>query len=147
MALEESMEGVTLSNHGDEQIDLGDGDLEVWSEEDMAKLSLTERRRLVAWIVEMIASDVAESISSGSYFAHSNAHAIRALPQVDERGWRELSQVHQEAFEEVLRIQAASAERLEESGEAGVTALSALLCCELPVDRPPEPVMPRKTTG
>lgn len=133
-----------MANHGGDEDGLWDADPEIWSDEEMAKLSLAERRRLVVWIAKMIESDFVEAVSSGSYFARIDAHIIRAVPQVDERGWRELSQIHQDALDAVLRVQADSAERLRESGETGTPVLSALICCELPADRPPEPDRPRK---
>ncbi len=132
-----------MANHGGGGADF-QNDPEIWSDEEMARLSLADRRRLIVWIVGMIESDMAEAIASGSYFRRRDAHMIRAVPQVDERGWHELSQIHQDALDAVLRVQATSAERLAESGEAGITVLSATLCCELPVDRPPEPDPPRR---
>ena len=131
-----------MANHGGDEAGYRDDGAEVWSDEDMARLSLAQQRDLVVWIIEMIKADLAEAIATDSFFAHTNPHTIRAIPQVDERGWRELSQVHRNALDAVLRIQAASAERLAERGEAGIPALSALLCCELPADMRPDPDLP-----
>jgi hypothetical protein len=123
-----------LANHGGDESSRA-ADRAIWSDEELADLSVAERKRLLVWIVETIEADVGEALASGSFLARSDAHAIRNVLQVDERGWSELSQIHLDVLDSVLRIQAASAERLAETGEIGVPALAALFCCELPQGR------------
>ncbi|MGH2973638.1 MAG: hypothetical protein ACRDLL_02040 [Solirubrobacterales bacterium] len=123
-----------MTNHGGDESG-GEADRAIWWDEELASLSLAERRRLLVWIVETIESDVEEALASGTFLARGDAHAIRTVLRVDERGWRELSQVHLDTLDTVLRIQAASAERLTETGETGLSALAAAFCCELPSGR------------
>ena len=104
----------------------------VWSDAEWAELSHRERRRLSAWIVHLIGSDAADALEAGSFDRRTDGHASRTVSVVDEQGWRELARIQEDALEAVLRIKAASAERLAESGEDGVLALSAMLCFELP---------------
>jgi DNA-binding transcriptional ArsR family regulator len=104
----------------------------LWDDEDWAALGLEERKRMTAWIVEMINADVREAIESGSFIGRPDSHASRSIPRVDEQGWEELRQIHADALDAVLAVEAASAERLAEKGEPGFPALSAMLCCELP---------------
>jgi predicted transcriptional regulator len=104
----------------------------LWSDEEWAELSLAEQRRLTAWIVRMINADVSDALEAGTFNARTDSHASRTVSMVDEQGWRELSQVHSDALESIVIVQAASAERLAESGENGTPVLSAMICCELP---------------
>jgi hypothetical protein len=104
----------------------------LWDEEDWATLNLEERKRMTAWIVEMINSDVREAIEAGTFADRKDSHASRSIPLVDEQGWEELRRIHADALDAIFAVEAASAERLAESGEAGFPALSAMLCCELP---------------
>jgi hypothetical protein len=95
------------------------------------------------WIIEMVNADVREAVDSGSFVTRQDSHASRTVPLVDEQGWKELRDIHADALNAVLAVQAASAERLAEKGEAGFPVLSAVLCCELP----PHKSRGRKTAG
>jgi predicted transcriptional regulator len=102
------------------------------SDEEWATLSVDERRRLSAWIVEMINSDISEAIVAGTFGTRPDAHASRTISLVDEQGWRELTRIQDDALEASFAIQTESGERLAESGAEGMSVLSAMFCCELP---------------
>jgi hypothetical protein len=104
----------------------------LWSNEEWASLSLDERRQLSAWIVKMIVTDADVALEAGSFNARDDSHASRSASVVDERGWRELTRIYSDALEASFAVQAESAERLAESGEDGVTVISAMLCFEVP---------------
>lgn len=104
-------------------------------DEEWIALSVEERQRLIAWIVEMINADVVDAMESGTAVARADAHASRTVAVVDEQGWRELTRIQAEALEASFAVQAASAERLSESREEGIPVLAAMLCWELPARR------------
>jgi DNA-binding transcriptional ArsR family regulator len=104
----------------------------IWSDEELADLSLAERRRLLTWVTQTVNGDVDEALTSGTFVARDDAHASRTILQVDEQGWEELVRIHAEALDAVFDIKAASAERLAEAKLEGISALSAVFCCELP---------------
>lgn len=104
----------------------------LWDDEDWAMLGLDERKRMTAWIIEMVNSDIREAVDGGTFLARLDSHASRTVPMVDEQGWEELRRIHTNALAAVLAVQAASAERLAEKGEPGFPVLSAMVCCELP---------------
>lgn len=104
----------------------------LWDEDDWAALGLEEQKRMTDWIIEMVNSDVREAVDSGAFVTRLDSHASRTVALVDEQGWKELRDIHADALNAVLAVQAASAERLAEKGEAGFPVLSAVLCCELP---------------
>jgi hypothetical protein len=101
-------------------------------DEEWIALSVDERQRLMAWVIEMINADVVEAMESGTAVARADSHASRTVSVVDEQGWRELTGIQAEALKASFAVQAASAERLAESSEEGITVLSAMLCWELP---------------
>jgi DNA-binding transcriptional ArsR family regulator len=104
----------------------------LWDDEEWEALGQEERQRLTGWIIGMIESDAHAAIEHGTFTARKDAHASRTVSLVDEQGWSELTRIKQEALEDVFAVQAASAERLAETGEEGIPVLSALLCFELP---------------
>ena len=108
----------------------------LWSNEEWASLNTEDRRQLSAWIVRMIAADAHEALEAGSFDARDDSHASRTVSVLDERGWRELTRIQGEALEASFAVQAESAERLAESGEDGITAMSAMLCFEIPAPDP-----------
>jgi DNA-binding MarR family transcriptional regulator len=104
----------------------------LWSNEEWAALSSDERRQLSAWIVRMIAADADEALDAGTFNSRDDSHASRSVSVVDERGWRELTRIQNEALEAAFAVQAESAERLAQSGKDGIAVLSAMLCFEMP---------------
>jgi DNA-binding transcriptional ArsR family regulator len=104
----------------------------LWNDEEWAELGEAERRRLTAWTMQMIGSDVCEALEAGTFGMRFDTHITHNVFRVDEQGWRELSRIFDEALEAIFAVEAASAGRLVESGEEGVPVLSALICGELP---------------
>ncbi|HEX4464783.1 MAG TPA: ArsR family transcriptional regulator [Solirubrobacterales bacterium] len=104
----------------------------LWEDEEWEALGREEQQRLTAWIMKMIESDARAAIEQGTFTSRKDSHISRTVSLVDEQGWRELTRIKQEALEQMLAAQAASTERLAETGEESIPVLSALLCCELP---------------
>jgi DNA-binding transcriptional ArsR family regulator len=104
----------------------------LWDDEEWEALGREEQQRLTAWIIEMIESDTRAAIEQGTFSSRSDAHASRTVSLVDEQGWSELTRITQQALDATFEVQTASAERLAETNEEGIPALSALLCFELP---------------
>lgn len=104
----------------------------LWDDEEWALFNEEEQKRLTGWIVDMVSADAREAIEKGTYTRRQDAHASRTTPVVDEQGWQELIRILDDALQAVFAVEAASAERLAESGESGFRALTAMLCCEMP---------------
>jgi DNA-binding transcriptional ArsR family regulator len=104
----------------------------LWDDEEWAELGLAERRRLSAWIMQLINVDICEALETGTFDLRLDAHISRTVSMVDEQGWHELSRIHAEALKSIIAVETASADRLAESGEESVRALSAMICGELP---------------
>jgi DNA-binding transcriptional ArsR family regulator len=106
----------------------------LWDDEDWTELSEEEQRRLALWIMSLIEADFGTAVERGTLTAREDTHVTRTVSLVDEQGWRELTRIKQDALEGIFAVQAASAERLAETGEEGIPAMSAMLCVELPLD-------------
>jgi DNA-binding transcriptional ArsR family regulator len=105
----------------------------LWDDDEWMEFSREEQKRLTVWIIDMIDSDARGAVEQGTFTGRPDSHASRTVGMVDEQGWQELRRIHADALQEVFAAEAASAERLAESGETGFPAMSAMLCCELPV--------------
>jgi DNA-binding transcriptional ArsR family regulator len=108
----------------------------LWDDEEWEALGQEEQRRLTAWILGMIDADAQAAIEQGTFSSRKDTHTSRTVSLVDEQGWSELTRIKQQALEGIFEVQAASAERLAETGEEGFPVMSALLCFELPRELP-----------
>ena len=104
----------------------------LYSNEEWAMLGVETRRGLCAMVAQFLAADVEQAIEAGTFSTREESHTSRTLSVVDEQGWRELNRIQDEALEASFAVQAASAERLAESGEDGIRVMSAMLCFEMP---------------
>lgn len=104
----------------------------LWDEEDWTALGSDERKRMTAWVIDMINADVSDALERGTITSRLDSHASRTISRVDEQGWVELQRIFDDTLDAVFAVEADSAERLAEKGEAGFPVLSALICCELP---------------
>lgn len=104
----------------------------IWSNDDTSELGLRERRHLATWIMQLIGSDAGEALEAGTLNARPDTHMSRTRFVVDAQGWRELNRIQDEALDASFAVQAASAERLAESGEAGIHVMGAMLTAEMP---------------
>lgn len=104
----------------------------IMSDEEWGKLSLRERQRYSVWIVQMILVDLSSSFAANLFDARANNHLSRTPLVVDEQGVDEVAAIQKRALEETIQAEANSAERMVESGEAGINLLAAMMCFELP---------------
>jgi AcrR family transcriptional regulator len=101
-------------------------------ESEWSQLSQAERETISAEIRRQISADIRRAVEGHTFDARTDRHLIRIPLLVDERGWRELTDVHIAAMEETLAIQAKSSERLKRAGERGIHGRSVILMFELP---------------
>jgi AcrR family transcriptional regulator len=104
-----------------------------WIEHDTwSKMSLSERKEISALVVELATGEIARAIAQGTFDARVDRHLSRLPMVVDEQGWQQLMEVHAQALHAAIAIQAESAERLNRSGEPGITANSIQAMFEAP---------------
>jgi DNA-binding transcriptional ArsR family regulator len=94
------------------------------STEDWSKLPQPERVSFSTWIVQLAMLDIARALEEGTFDARDDRHLSRAPLLVDEDGWDELAELEDEALDRRLEIQARSADRMNRTGEAGISVFA-----------------------
>lgn len=103
------------------------------SDEEWGKLSLAKRRTVSRFGIQLIIGDAVVADESGTFDRRADRHLSRTPLEVDEAGWRELQDLHDETMAKVLEVQAASAERISQSEEkASFPIVSSTMCFEIP---------------
>ena len=97
-----------------------------------ARLSAKQREALSTWVFQLILADAARAFDAGTFDRRDDRHLSHAGLRLDEQGWKELTELQDEALNATLAIGAASEKRLEEAGEAGFPASAAMTCFEMP---------------
>lgn len=104
----------------------------IMSDAEWEKLDLAERQRYSIWIVQLILVDLVKSFTANLFDARANNHLSRTPLVVDELGVDEVAAIQKRALEETIQTEANSAERMVETGEAGINLIAAMMCFELP---------------
>jgi DNA-binding transcriptional ArsR family regulator len=103
------------------------------SDEEWAKLSLDERRPVSRFGIQLIIGDAVLADESCTFDGRVDRHLSRTPLEVDEAGWRELQDLHNETMARVLEVQAASAERIGNSEDKfSFPVVSSTMCFEIP---------------
>jgi hypothetical protein len=100
--------------------------------ESVVEMSIAERHRIVARVANGLEGELAEALEAGT-FSLRPEHVIARLPMnLDEEGWREVSDLLEKAMADVLDVAVRSAERLADSGGPPMRATAGLALFELP---------------
>jgi DNA-binding transcriptional ArsR family regulator len=116
----------------------------LFDDEELASLSDADQLRLTGAILRLIYEDVISSFRRGLVTRRPERAIIRYPVSLDEEGWAELGRLHVETYHESRRIQERSTERLAETQEEPIVALSAQLLIELPKELDPRPPAKRR---
>jgi DNA-binding transcriptional ArsR family regulator len=100
------------------------------SEEEWREFSKEERENCTTLAVQLILMDIAQSFDAGILDQRDDRHLTRTPFQVDEEGWRELVQIHLDAFYRSLDVQARSDERRSLSGDPALKVFSVQMLFE-----------------
>ncbi|MBA3864826.1 MAG: ArsR family transcriptional regulator [Solirubrobacterales bacterium] len=87
------------------------------SGEDWAGLSREERAVISQEILQRHVADLCQALESGTFDDRIDRSVIRVPVLLDEEGFRELRDLHDETYERTLEIQAKSAERMASDSE------------------------------
>jgi hypothetical protein len=80
----------------------------------------------------MIWEDVSSAIRGGTFEARPDRHLSRSALELDEEGWKELSELLGSALEETEKIEKRSAERLKENDRKAVPVRVVMMHFESP---------------
>jgi len=104
-------------------------------EEEVMEMSLAERQRLATTVVSILEHESDEALEAGTFNLRPEHVLVRVPMDLDEEGWREISDVLQTAMHELLDAMGRSQDRLADSGERPIRATAGLLFFEMPQRR------------
>lgn len=107
------------------------------SDEDAERMSVEERLTMSCWAINCISHDFVRAIESGSLEERIDRHLSRFPMRLDEEGYQELFELHEEAFERTQRIKAQAEQRLDEAGEDGMQVSAVVASFPMPNGLPP----------
>jgi DNA-binding transcriptional ArsR family regulator len=102
---------------------------------DWEKLSPKVRSAFSGYVIETLMSDAASSLAAGVFDRREDRHLSRTPLLLDEAGWRKVSGVQAQALDEILKEQAAAAERMAKSGAESIHAVVGMTCFEVVTDQ------------
>jgi DNA-binding transcriptional ArsR family regulator len=100
------------------------------SEADWERFSPQERQNFTVLALQLVSMDIARSLASGTFDQRTDRHLTRTPLQLDQQGWRELVQIHLDAFYRSLEVQARSDQRRSRSGESATIFYSVQMLFE-----------------
>lgn len=105
------------------------------SDEDFEAMSPDERDELTRYILQLHLTDVSRALEAGTFDARTNRWLVRLQLQVDEEGFAELGELHEEMYQRKLEIEAKSAERMAAEATEGIPTVDTAMFFELPARR------------
>ena len=109
------------------------------SAEEFSGQTLEEREVFTRHILQLHVADIARAMDARTFDARPKRALLRTPMVVDEEGFQELADLHDEMYERTLQIQALSAERLVgEPDTSSIDVVSATMFFETPERRRPE---------
>jgi DNA-binding transcriptional ArsR family regulator len=105
------------------------------TEEEFVGQSIEEREVFTRAVLQLHVADIARAMDEHTFDARTKRVLSRVPMLVDEEGFAELGDLHMEAWERTLEIQAKSAERMTGSGEEGIATVSTTMFFETPERR------------
>jgi DNA-binding transcriptional ArsR family regulator len=106
------------------------------SDEDFAAKSPEERSSLTRYILQLHLTDVTRALEAGTFDARTNRWLVRMPLQVDEVGFTELGELHEEMYQRKLEIEAKSAGRMAAGEKTSIPIVDTAMFFELPARNP-----------
>jgi DNA-binding transcriptional ArsR family regulator len=91
------------------------------------KLSKSTREEISTIMLQTVIAESVGALRSGSFDSRTDRHLSWMPMTLDEEGWGEVTAMLARALEEAEEIKAKSAKRLDDSDEAGVTAIVSMM--------------------
>jgi DNA-binding transcriptional ArsR family regulator len=107
-----------------------------FTDRDWKKLPQSGRQAVSDVALQMIWEDVSAAIKGGTFEARPDRHLSRSVLEVDETGWKELTELLRRVLAEAEEIQARSAERIKADDGEAVPTRVVLMHFESPATEP-----------
>jgi DNA-binding transcriptional ArsR family regulator len=105
------------------------------SDADFEGMNPEERDALTRYTLQLHLTDAARALEAGTFDARTNRWLVRMQLQVDEEGFAELGELHEEMYERKLEIEARSAERMAAGESTSIPTVDTAMFFELPTKR------------
>jgi DNA-binding transcriptional ArsR family regulator len=102
----------------------------LWVDGWPGELPASEMKMFQLDVLRLVFDTVTEAIVSGVFLERPGWCGARTWREVDEQGWKELTEIHQRVLREVIDTVERAEDRLEGSDEAPIQMISALLLYE-----------------
>jgi AcrR family transcriptional regulator len=100
--------------------------------EALEAMSIPERERVTSEIWNLLSGEVRSSIAAGVFDTRPARAMLRVPIRIDDVGWQELADIHDQALYAVMEVQKRSRRRLRESGSEGFEVRSVQVTFEMP---------------
>jgi DNA-binding transcriptional ArsR family regulator len=108
------------------------------SEDEFADQTVEQREVFTRQTLQFHVADIARALDAHTFDTRPNRALLRTPMVVDEEGFQELADLHDEMYEKTLEIQTKSAERLVgQSENSSISTMSATMFFELPERKRP----------
>lgn len=104
----------------------------VLDDETVAELDPLSRDAAASIPIENSFGDAMEAVRAGTLTAREDLHISRTPLLLDEKGWKSVAKIFEEAYERMMDAQAESDERRSGSGEEGIPVSASILFFEMP---------------
>jgi DNA-binding transcriptional ArsR family regulator len=102
------------------------------SDESFEEMNPAERESLTRFTLQLHLTDMARALDAGTLDGRSNRSLIRVPAMVDEEGFEELAELHDEMYQRKLEIHAKSAERMVNEKTEGIPTVDTSMFFETP---------------
>jgi len=82
-------------------------------------------------VTEAFITDAANSLAAGVFDKRDDRQASRTPLLLDREGWRQVAKIQAKANEEILKVKAAAAERMDGTGSEGIHAVAGMFFFEV----------------
>lgn len=103
-----------------------------FTDRDWKKLPQSGRQAVTDVALQMVWEDVSDAIKAGTFEAHADRHLSRSVLELDETGWKEVTDLLNRALDETEKIQARSAERIKGSDGTSMPTRVVMMHFESP---------------
>jgi DNA-binding transcriptional ArsR family regulator len=107
-----------------------------FTDRDWKKLPQSGRQAVSDVALQMIWEDVSAAIKGGTFEARPDRHLSRSVLELDETGWKELTELLGRVLEETEQIETSSAERIKAGDGKPVPVRVVLMHFESPAPAP-----------
>jgi hypothetical protein len=110
----------------------------ILSAEDYKRMTSRERCDFARHTFQLAVADASVSLEAQTFGKRHDHHVARVPFSIDEEGWKELGDLHNQMLSRILQIQSESDARREESGHAPIRGIAFSSFFETPRDDPRE---------